>query len=147
MKQKFLQEFIKNLKPSAQFALPGAGINAAIGMMTGGPVAALAYGGGDLLLNTPAIAAARVARPGITGTLTFKDKAGKLVTKPDYRPSGLETGVNVAASFASYPFIDYLTDGQFYKDRLVQQQQQYFYPGVTLPPEVLKQIQQERAQT
>ena len=145
MKQKFLQEFIKNLKPSAQFALPGAGINAAIGMMTGGPVAALAYGGGDLLLNTPAIAAARVARPGITGTLTFKDKAGKLVTKPDYRPSGLETGVNVAASFASYPLVDLATGGRLYQNRTANQNQ-YFYPGIDLPPEVLKQLQQERAQ-
>ena len=36
-------------------------------MLTGGPVAALAYGGGDLLLNAPAIAAARVVKPG-TGT-------------------------------------------------------------------------------
>ena len=59
MKQQFLQKFVENLKPSARFALPGAGINAAIGMLTGGPVAALAYGGGDLLLNTPAIAALR----------------------------------------------------------------------------------------
>ena len=69
MKQKFLQQFIEKLGPSAKFALPGAGINAAIGMLTGGPVAALAYGAGDLLLNTPAIAAARVAKPGRTADL------------------------------------------------------------------------------
>mgnify|MGYP003128881623 FL=1 len=144
MKQKFLKEFIDKLGPSAQFALPGAGINAAIGMLTGGPVAALAYGAGDLLLNTPAIAAARVAKPGITGTLTFKDKAGKLVTKPDYRPSGLEQGVNVAASFASYPFIDLVTGGSLYKDRTAKQNQ-YYYPGLDLPPDVLKRIQQENA--
>jgi len=144
MKQQFLKEFVKKLGPSAQYALPGAGINALLGFMSGGPLGALAYGGGDLLLNTPAIAAARVAKPGITGTLTFKDKAGKLVTKPDYRPSGLETGVNVAASFASYPFIDLVTGGRFYKDRTAKQNQ-YYYPGLDLPPDVLKRIQQENA--
>ena len=144
MKQKFLQQFIEKLGPSAKFALPGAGINAAIGMLTGGPVAALAYGAGDLLLNTPAIAAARVARPGITGTLTFKDKAGKLVTKPDYRPSGLEQGVNVAASFASYPLVDLATGGRLYKDRTADKSK-YFYPGIDASPEVLRRLQQENA--
>ena len=62
MKQQFLQQFVKKLKPSASYALPGAGINALLGFVSGGPLGALAYGGGDLLLNTPAIAAARVAR-------------------------------------------------------------------------------------
>ena len=79
MKQQFLQKFVENLKPSARFALPGAGINAAIGMLTGGPVAALAYGGGDLLLNTPAIAAARVVKPGRTADIV--NKAGKVIDK------------------------------------------------------------------
>ena len=136
MKQKFLQEFIKKLGPSAKFALPGAGINAAIGMMTGGPVAALAYGGGDLLLNTPAIAAARVARPGKTGDII--NKAGKIVQKDFYSPSGLETGVNVAASFASYPIIDLITQGRLYKDRLPTPQEQYFYPGIGPLPESVR---------
>jgi hypothetical protein len=95
-------------------------------------------------LNTPAIAAARVARPGVTGTLTFKNKAGELVTKPDYRPSGLENAVNIGASFASYPLVDLATGGRFYKDRTANQSQ-YFYPGINLPPEVLKQLQQENA--
>jgi hypothetical protein len=144
MKQKFLKEFIEKLGPSANYALPGAGINALLGFMSGGPLGALAYGGGDLLLNAPAIAAARVARPGVTGTLTFKNKAGELVTKPDYRPSGLENAVNIGASFASYPLVDLATGGRFYKDRTANQSQ-YFYPGINLPPEVLKQLQQENA--
>jgi hypothetical protein len=144
MKQKFLKEFIEKLGPSANYALPGAGINALLGFVSGGPLGALAYGGGDLLLNTPAIAAARVARPGVTGTLTFKNKAGELVTKPDYRPSGLENAVNIGASFASYPLVDLATGGRFYKDRTANQSQ-YFYPGINLPPEVLKQLQQENA--
>tara|TARA_R100000231_G_scaffold3699_1_gene6462 strand:+ start:768 stop:1211 length:444 start_codon:yes stop_codon:yes gene_type:complete len=146
MKQQFLKTFIQNLAPSAVSALPGAGINAALGLVTGGPLAALAYGGGDLLLNTPAIAAARVARPGSQGIFRGKDAAGKAVKREMYNPSGLETGVNVAASFASYPLVDYLSGGRFYQDRLAQQQQQYFYPGVNLPPGVLEEIRQARAE-
>ena len=142
MKQKFLKEFIDKLAPSAQFALPGAGINAAIGMLTGGPVAALAYGAGDLLLNTPAIAAARVAKPGRTADLV--NKAGKVIQKDFYSPSGLETGVNVAASFASYPLVDLATGGRLYKDRTVDKSK-YFYPGIDASPEVLRRLQQENA--
>ena len=142
MKQQFLQKFVENLKPSARFALPGAGINAAIGMLTGGPVAALAYGGGDLLLNTPAIAAARVVKPGRTADIV--NKAGKVIQKDYYSPSGLENIVNIGASFASYPLVDLATGGRFYKDRTANQNQ-YFYPGINLPPEVLKQLQQENA--
>ena len=142
MKQKFLQQFIEKLGPSAKFALPGAGINAAIGMLTGGPVAALAYGAGDLLLNTPAIAAARVAKPGRTADLV--NKAGKVIQKDFYSPSGLETGVNVAASFASYPLVDLATGGRLYKDRTVDKSK-YFYPGIDASPEVLRRLQQENA--
>ena len=142
MKQKFLQEFIEKLGPSAKFALPGAGINAAIGMLTGGPVAALAYGAGDLLLNTPAIAAARVAKPGRTADLV--NKAGKVIQKDFYSPSGLEQGVNVAASFASYPFIDLVTGGSLYKDRTANKNK-YYYPGIDASPEVMRRLQQENA--
>ena len=142
MKQKFLKEFIEKLGPSAKFAIPGAGINAAIGMLTGGPVAALAYGAGDLLLNTPAIAAARVAKPGRTADLV--SKAGKVIQKDFYSPSGLETGVNIAASFASYPLVDLATGGRLYKDRTADKSK-YFYPGIDASPEVLRRLQQENA--
>ena len=142
MKQKFLQQFIEKLGPSAQFALPGAGINAAIGMLTGGPVAALAYGAGDLLLNTPAIAAARVAKPGRTADLV--NKAGKVIQKDFYSPSGLEQGVNIGASFASYPLVDLATGGRLYKDRTADKSK-YFYPGIDASPEVLRRLQQENA--
>ena len=142
MKQKFLQQFIEKLGPSAKFALPGAGINAAIGMLTGGPVAALAYGAGDLLLNTPAIAAARVAKPGRTADLV--NKAGKVIQKDFYSPSGLETGVNIAASFASYPLVDLATGGRLYKDRTADKSK-YFYPGIDASPEVMRRLQQENA--
>jgi hypothetical protein len=140
MKQKFLKEFIEKLGPSAKFAIPGAGINAAIGMLTGGPVAALAYGAGDLLLNTPAIAAARVAKPGRTADLV--SKAGKVIQKDFYSPSGLEQGVNIAASFASYPLVDLATGGRLYKDRTADKSK-YFYPGIDASPEVLRRLQQE----
>tara|TARA_A100000171_G_C2116836_1_gene138343 strand:- start:1072 stop:1506 length:435 start_codon:yes stop_codon:yes gene_type:complete len=144
MKQQFLKEFIKKLPDAAKFATPGAGINALLGFMSGGPLGALAYGGGDLLLNTPAIAAARLVRPGVKGTLTGVDAAGKAIKREMYNPSGLETGVNVAASFASYPLVDLATGGRFYKDRTAKQNQ-YYYPGLDLPPDVLKRIQQENA--
>ena len=142
MKQKFLQEFIEKLGPSAKFAIPGAGINAAIGMLTGGPVAALAYGAGDLLLNTPAIAAARVAKPGRTADLV--SKAGKVIQKDFYSPSGLEQGVNIAASFASYPLVDLATGGRLYKDRTANKNK-YYYPGIDASPEVMRRLQQENA--
>ena len=45
-----------------------------------------------------------------------------------------------------YPLVDYLSGGIFYQDRLAQQQQQYFYPGVNLPPGVLEEIRQARAE-
>ncbi len=138
----FLKNFVDKLGPSAQFALPGAGINAAIGMLTGGPVAALAYGGGDLLLNTPAIAAARVLKPGMTGTLTGVNAAGKAVKVPQYQPSALETGVNIGASFASYPLVDLATGGRLYKDRTANQDK-YYYPGIDLPPQVLEELRQQ----
>lgn len=145
MKQQFLKKFLENLKPSASFALPGAGINAALGFMSGGPLGALAYGGGDFLLNTPAIAAARVVQPGLTANMVDR-VTGKLLKADAYTPSGLENIVNIGASFASYPLVDYLSGGKFYKDRLAQQQQQYFYPGVNLPPGVLEEIRQARAE-
>ena len=116
MKQQFLQQFVQNLKPSARFALPGAGINALIGFGTAGPLGALAYGGGDLLLNAPAIAAARVVKPGVTGDII--NKAGKVIQKDYYSPSGLENIVNVGASFASYPLVDLATAVDFIKIEL-----------------------------
>jgi len=143
MKQKFLQKFVENLRPSASYALPGAGINALLGFATGGPLGALAYGGGDLLLNTPAIAAARVAQPGLTANMVDK-VTGKLLKADAYTPSGLENIVNIGASFASHPLVDLATGGRFYKDRPTNQNK-YFYPGLDLPPEVLKQLQEENA--
>tara|TARA_R100001015_G_C4543825_1_gene107219 strand:+ start:168 stop:596 length:429 start_codon:yes stop_codon:yes gene_type:complete len=142
MKQQFLKEFVKKLGPSANYALPGAGINALLGFMSGGPLGALAYGGGDLLLNTPAIAAARVARPGVTGDIV--NKAGKVIKKDYYSPSNTENLVNIGASFASYPLVDLATGGRFYKDRTANKNQ-YYYPGIDAPPEVLRRLQQENA--
>ena len=49
-------------------------------MLTGGPLGALAYGGGGLLLNTPAIVLAR-NKTGVTGTLTGVNAAGKAIER------------------------------------------------------------------
>ena len=56
----------------------------------------------------------------------------------------LETGVNVAASFASYPLVDLATGGRLYKDRTADKSK-YFYPGIDASPEVLRRLQQENA--
>ena len=122
---------------------PGSVLNALFGGLTAGPMGAVAYGLGDFLLNTPAIALARGIRPGVKGDLV--NKAGKVIKKGLYQPSALETGVNIGASVASYPLVDLVTRGSLYQDRSIPTQltEQYYYPGVDLPPEVLRRLQQE----
>ena len=51
--------FLQNLPGSMSAALPGSALNALFGGLTAGPLGAVAYGLGDLALNTPAIALAR----------------------------------------------------------------------------------------
>lgn len=184
-------------KPSsveaAKAALPGAGLNALAGLVTGGPVDALAYGLGDFALNYPALRGARRVFPG--KEVEVKDlKTGK-ITK-DYRPSTGETVVNFGASIGSNYAISSLMpprvpsvqpDAQQF---LAQQSQQvipqvesqtaqnaqqmiqrsrvnnlplgsldvapntmyqtqgiehtaFHYPGLTLPPELLAQLQEQ----
>lgn len=90
-------------KDAVKAALPGAGINALVGLVAGGPGEALKYGLGDLLVNAPAIGVARKYFRG--KDLELKDPAtGKIVK--EYRPSGVETGVNLVASLASMPLTD-----------------------------------------
>lgn len=135
--------FLQNIPGSMAAAFPGSALNALFGGLTAGPLGAVAYGLGDLALNTPAIALARGIKPGVKGNLV--DKAGKILKENIYQPSGLETGINIGASVASYPLVDLITRGALYKDRSVPTQltSQYYYPGVDLPPEVLRRLQQE----
>ena len=55
----------KTSRQAAVEALPGAGLNMAMGMLAGGPKAGLAYGAGDFLLNYPLVALARTISPPI----------------------------------------------------------------------------------
>ena len=101
----------KTSRQAAAEALPGAGLNFAMGMLAGGPKAGLAYAGGDFLLNYPLVALARKISPAVEKEI--KDVATGVVTsKP--MPSRLEQGVNFAASMASAPLVDYVTQGSLY---------------------------------
>ena len=98
-------------RAAAAEALPGAGLNLAMGMLAGGPKAGLAYAGGDFLLNYPLVALARKISPAVEKEI--KDVATGVVTKQPV-PSGLEKGVNFAASLGSAPLVDYVTQGSLY---------------------------------
>ena len=185
----------KNSVDAAKAALPGAGLNALAGLVTGGPVDALAYGLGDFALNYPAIRGARKVFPG--KTVEVRDaKTKKIIDAEDYRPSAGETAVNFGASIGSNYLISSLMpprvpsvqpDAQQF---LAQQSQQiipqvesqtaqnaqqmiqrsrvnnlplgnldvspntmyqtqgiehtaFHYPGLTLPPELLAQLQEQ----
>jgi len=98
-------------RQAAAQALPGAGLNLAMGMLAGGPKAGLAYAGGDFLLNYPLVALARKISPAVEKEI--KDVATGAVTK-EFVPSGLEKGVNFVASLGSAPLVDYVTQGALY---------------------------------
>ena len=89
-------------KPSsvaaAKAALPGAGLNALMGLVTDGPVGALAYGVGDFALNYPAIRGARRVFPG--KEIETKNLKTGDITK-GYEPSTGENIVNFGASIGS----------------------------------------------
>lgn len=168
-------------RAAAKAALPGAAINAAIGTVAMGPVAGAAYAAGDFLLNYPLIRAAKKYFPGTPATMTYKSRAGEIITKQITQPSTVENVANIAGSFASMPLVDLLTQGQLIKqaatvepsnisqeqqiyqqslqrqavNNLQQQalapgtqfqmqgiEQTFHYPGVTLPPDVTRQMQQ-----
>lgn len=168
-------------RAAAKAALPGAALNAAIGTITSGPVAGAAYAAGDFLLNYPLIRAAKKYFPGTPTTMSYKSRAGELITKQITQPSTVENIANIAGSFASMPLVDLVTQGQLIKqasavepanisqeqqiyqqslqrqsvNNLQQQalapgtqfqmqgiEQTFHYPGITLPPDVMRQMQQ-----
>ena len=118
----------KTSRQAAVEALPGAGLNMAMGMLAGGPKAGLAYAGGDFLLNYPLVALARKISPAVEKEI--KDVATGVVTK-QLVPSSLEKGVNFAASLGSTPLVDYVTQGSL-------------YPQVQ--PQAVSQLEQEQQQ-
>jgi hypothetical protein len=115
-------------REAAKAALPGAGLNLAIGTLTGGPVAGAAYAAGDFLLNYPVVAAARKYFPG-TEVAVRNLKTGKV--SQSYQPSNVEQGLNLAASLASMPLVDIATQGALLPQAQVtatpQSQEQQLY--------------------
>lgn len=168
----------KTSREAAQTVLPGAGVNAALGAVIGGPKAAVGYAAGDFLLNYPLVGLARKYFPGTEATL--KLPGGKSVQQ--YMPSKVEQGVNLGASLLSAPITDIVTGGallptQVMPTQMSQEQQEYqqliqrqqlndlqtqalspgtmyqmqgiehtafHYPGLTLPQNVLRQMQEEQ---
>lgn len=108
-------------RQAAKAALPGAGLNFAVGTLTGGPVAGAAYAAGDFLLNYPLVGLARKAFPGTpAGTATIKTPAGQKIVKDlPYMPSGPEQAINLGASLASMPLVDLATQGALYQNAQV----------------------------
>jgi len=181
-------------KGAAQSAAMGAGLSGAVGLLTGGPVEALAYGAGDFLINYPILRATRkVFKP--TPKQILDKKTNKYVEAPG-DPHFVENIVNVGASLGASQLIGSMLpqrvesvqpDAQQF---LAQQAQQvipqvesqaaqntqqmiqrsrvnslplgsldvapntmyqtqgiehtaFHYPGLTLPPELLAQLQEQ----
>ena len=108
----FLKRFLggRTSASVARQALPGAGLNALMGLVTGGPGAAIAYGAGDFLLNYPLMRTARRLAPGAQEAVT--NLATGAVSRR-YSPSVLETGANITASILSPVVTDLVTGGAF----------------------------------
>jgi len=110
-----------------------SGISGLLGLVTGGPVAGLAYGLGDFATNMPLVGLARKFAPGIKGTLQVKDAAGNLISKPYMAPSAIEQGVNLGASLLSPVAVDMVTGGSLLPQvtpTVVSQEQQLYHQGM-----------------
>lgn len=108
----FLKRFLggRTSASVAKQALPGAAINAAVGLFTGGPAAAVAYGAGDFLMNYPLMRISRKVSPGASQLITDL-KTGEV--RKNFAPSTLETAANFAGSLASPLVTDFVTGGAF----------------------------------
>jgi hypothetical protein len=128
-------------------ALPGAGLNLALGALTGGPVEGLAYAAGDLLLNYPALRAARKFAPGKQQQI--KDLAtGKLTQS--YAPSMVENVTNIGASIGSGALVSSVLtpkqqQAQTAAQEFLAQQAQQVNPALQSQPQQLDQQILQRA--
>ncbi len=110
-----------------------SGISGLLGLVSGGPVAGLAYGLGDFATNMPLVGLARKFAPGIKGTLQVKDAAGNLISKPYMAPSAIEQSVNLGASLLSPVAVDMVTGGSLYPQvtpTVASQEQQLYHQGM-----------------
>ena len=108
-----------------------SGISGLLGLVTGGPVAGLAYGLGDFATNMPLVGLARHVSKGQTAIL--KDATGKVISANHHIPSALETGVNLGASMLSPIAVDMVTGGSLYPQvtpTVISQEQQLYHQGM-----------------
>jgi hypothetical protein len=129
-------------KETLKAALPGAGLNLALGTLTGGPVEGLAYAAGDLLVNYPALRAARKFSPGKQQQI--KDLATGKITQ-SYAPSMVENVTNIGASIGSGALVsNLLTPKQQQQteaaaQEFLAQQAQQVNPALQSQPQQLDQ--------
>jgi hypothetical protein len=128
-------------------AIPGAGLNLALGTLTGGPAEGLAYAAGDLLFNYPALRAARKFAPGKQQQI--KDLATGKITQ-SYAPSVIENITNIGASIGSGALVSSLLTprqqaGLAAQEFLTQQAQQVNPALQSQPQQLSQQIVQRSA--
>jgi hypothetical protein len=134
-------------KETLKATLPGAGLNLALGTLTGGPVEGLAYAAGDLLLNYPALRAARKLAPGKQQQI--KDLATGKITQ-SYAPSMVENVTNIGASIGSGALVSNLLapkqqQAEAAAQEFLAQRAQQVNPALQSQPQQLDQQILQRA--
>lgn len=127
--------------------LPGAGLNFALGTLTGGPVEGLAYAAGDLALNYPALRLARKVSPGVQQEV--KNLATGKVTQ-SYAPSTLENITNIGASLGSGALVSSLLAPKVQQEQVtaqefLAQQAQQVNPALQSQPAQISQQNLQRS--
>ena len=124
-------------KETLKSILPGAGLNLAMGTLTGGLPEGLAFAAGDIALNYPALRLARKLAPGtqqqITNLATGKTTTG-------YAPSMLENITNLGASVGSSFLVGSLLQPREQQaQQFLAQQAQQVNPALQAQPAQISQ--------
>ena len=166
---KLGQEAVTAAQEAAKVALPGAGMNAGFGLLINGPKAAIGYGAGDFLLNYPVVALARRFAPGTMETV-IKDGVSSTRYAPSRIEQAANFGASLASNpltdlvtggalyqpqtVPQIPTQQEQIQQQTLQRNVINRSQgipvspgtmsqldQFHYPGVTLPPEVLELLE------
>lgn len=158
-------------KGAAKESVQGALMNAGFGLLTGGPKAAAGYAAGDFLLNYPLIALARKIAPPVEEIL-LKDGVQTIRKVPSGLEKAVNFGASVASgpltdlvtggalyqpqTVPQTPNQQEQIEQQILQRNVINRSQgipvapgtmsqldQFHYPGVTLPPEVLALLAKE----
>jgi len=153
-------------KGAAKESVQGALMNAGFGMLTGGPKAAAGYAAGDFLLNYPLIALARKIAPPVE-EIILKDGVQTIRKVPSNLEKTINFGASLASNpltdlvtggalyqpqtIPQTPNQQEQIEQQILQRNIINRSQgipvspgtmsqldQFHYPGVTLPPEVLE---------